>query len=251
MDCHLQRVIELNNRGALHIEAGAFDEAVSELTEALQQSKLIKRPLRWSTNNMDYASSSTKKESYVSLILKDVKKALTLDTEDVEDSPEGGFVYGHPIRIERNPYEIPELAPRTLMFLSFAVIFNLAISYQLQSCCNKEEYQHDEAGGEEEQQRQLLLEKSKHLYELGYRILQSDEDVSFSVRISLALANNLGQVLKNLHEYQKADMCFERLLSTVMFLIECGADDGELHAIEGFIRNTSHLVLTKPTASAA
>jgi tetratricopeptide (TPR) repeat protein len=236
MDHHPQQVIELNNRGALHIEAGNFDEAVLELTEALHQFKLIKRPSRLSTN-MDHNNST--KESHLSLILEDVK-ALILNT-DGEDSEE--FVYRHPIRIERNPHETPELGTTTSTFLSFAVIFNLAISYHMQSC-GREEQQHQHT-----EKRKFLLEKSKHLYELGYRLLRS-EDVSFSVRISLVLTNNLGQVLKNLQEHQQADLCFERLLSTVMFLMDCGADD-ELYEIDGFIRNTSHLVLKNPAASAA
>jgi tetratricopeptide (TPR) repeat protein len=225
MNYHSQQVIALNNRGALHIEAGDFGEAISELTEALYQFKLIKRPSRSSTST-DY--DSTKKGSHLSLILKDVKS--------LEDSEE--FVYRHPIRIERN---LVELGHTTSTFLSFAVIFNMAISYHLQSCLKKE-HNHTE-------ERLFLLEKSKHLYELGYRLFRS-EYFSFSARISLALTNNLGQVFKNLQEHQKADLCFERLLSTVMFLKECGADN-ELHEIDGFLRNTFYLVLKNPPAASS
>jgi tetratricopeptide (TPR) repeat protein len=234
---HSQQVIERNNRGALHIEAGDFDEAISELTEALHQFKLIKRR----------PSRSTKEESHLTLILKDVKALIQHDedTDHCEDSEE--FVYRHPIRIERNPSDIPELGPTTSTFLSFVVIFNMAISYHLRSGCKKEHNRHTST-----EERQFLLEKSKHLYELGYRLLLS-EGFSFSIRISLALTNNLGQVLKNLQEHQKADMCFERLLSTVMFLMTGGADnDEELHhEIDGFIRNTFYLVLKNPPVASA
>ena len=246
MNYHSEQVIELNNCAALHIESGDFDEAVLELTEALHQFRLMKRPLFSSSTNVDCDSS--KNVSHLSLFLNDDDdddedvKALIHDTDDGEDSEEL-FVYRHPIRIERNPNEIPELGHTTSTFLSFSVIFNMAICYHLQaSCCEKEHKEDTEEG-------QFLLEKSKHLYELGYRLLRS-EDFSFSIRISLALTNNLGQVLKNLQEHQKADLCFERLLSTVMFLMDCGADD-ELYEIDGFIRNTLYLVLKKPAASAA
>ena len=243
MNYHSEQVIELNNRAALHIEAGDFDEAVLELTDALHQFRLMKRPWFSTSTNMDY--DSTKKESHLSLFLNDdddhddVKALIHYDTDDGEDS-EDFFVYRHPIRIEHNPNEIPELGHTTSAFLSFAVIFNMAICYHLQASCCKEE---------DTEERHFLLEKSKHLYELGYRLLRS-EDFSFSIRISLALTNNLGQVLKNLQEHQKADLCFERLLSTVMFLMDCGADD-ELYEIDGFIRNTLYLVLQKSAASAA
>jgi tetratricopeptide (TPR) repeat protein len=241
MDCHSQQVIALNNRAALHIEAGDFDEAVSKLTEALHEFKLMKRPSLSSTN-MVGIYDSTKTESHLSLLLKDDVKGRNRDTtDDGEDSEE--FVYRHPIRIERNhPCDIPELGHTASSFLSFAVIVNMAISYHLQSCCKEEHKDIDE--------RKFLLEKSKHLYELGYRLLRS-EGFSYSIRISLALTNNLGQVLKNLQEHQKADLCFERLLSTVMFLMDCGADE-ELYEVDGFIRNTLYLVLkNKPAAPAA
>ena len=92
----------------------------------------------------------------------------------------------------------------------------------------------------------------KHLYQLAFRLLQTDEGASFSILLSLVLSNNLGHVLKDMDDHQRANQCFEQLLSAIVYITDCKAhEDVEGHDLRGFIQSTSHLVLKTSAAAAA
>jgi hypothetical protein len=46
-----------------------------------------------------------------------------------------------------------------------------------------------------------------------------------------------------------ANKCFEHLLSTMMFLIDCG--EGDVCELDGFLRNVSNLISEQCSAAAA
>ena len=70
-------------------------------------------------------------------------------------------------------------------------------------------------------------------------IMESDE-------AGLELAD---YIRKELHDDANATKCFERVLSTLMFVIDGGDDLSQ--ACDGFLRNTSHLCCQQCTAAAA
>ena len=217
-------VLRLNNRGALHIRSRRFDAAIDSLLDGLKRFKHTVE----TENALTIRPESERKHSSRLILAKECGLAISEETEETDS-----FIYIHPIEIKAKRRTI-----ESSNALSFALIYNLALTYQLQS--------HSTAC---ERQRRERLGKSKQLYELAYTLLHSEE-ADFGMEMPLVLANNLGHVLKDLNDHRHAEQCFELLLSTMIFFMDFGVDldDSEM---DGFIRSTSHLVLKEKAAAAA
>jgi hypothetical protein len=100
--------------------------------------------------------------------------------------------------------------------VSAVLIFNLALAYQL-------------AAAKTTTGNDRYLKKAAKLY---------------------GLANRMGLVYQDLRDIVAAQKCFEHLLSTLMFLVDCGETD-VVPDMDGFFLNTSHLVVTQASAAAA
>jgi hypothetical protein len=116
-----------------------------------------------------------------------------------------------------------------IVFVSCIVIFNLAIAYHLQ--------------GDSES-----LVRALKLYELSFN-LQRDQQFDNNILFILATINNLGSIHKQLKDEHSSQICFEHVLSTLMYLTDCGkANDCHL---DGFFRNISGVVSKGCAAPAA
>jgi hypothetical protein len=73
-----------------------------------------------------------------------------------------------------------------------------------------------------------------------------------NVMFTMAAMNNLGVIYLQLEDRETASKCFQSLLSTVMFLVDCGAAkvccDEDL---DGYLCNVTNLVLGWSFAAAA
>merc|ERR1712100_900523 len=125
--------------------------------------------------------------------------------------------------------------------LQLIIIFNLALAYHLRAI--QQLVSHDSL-------RQVL-----QLYEVAYR-LQVREDIR-SLRFTMVLANNLGQVHRAAGNGSKYAMCLEHVLSAMMFLLDVQQQQQSdqssrgLCDLDGFARNTSKLILQAQCAAAA
>jgi hypothetical protein len=241
-------VVKLNNRGAFEIETRQYGNAVSTLTEAIVSSKqVIARYRVESSSQEDAQLTHSTEECYFSLCMQSPydeasppplmpysesfwDQPITTDNDD-----EGGtveFVYRHPIRIPR------QAISHSLKFstaTSIMLIFNLALAHHLYAI--------------EETFSRPMIDKSTRLYECAYSLLRQ-HNFEANVLFVLATVNNLGQAHKSLDQSEKATKCFQHLLSTLMFLVEC--DVGEkTPSFEGFFRSTSHLLFPKDCYAAA
>lgn len=157
------------------------------------------------------------------------------DSNDQQDlTGQSGFVFKEPIMVL--PQSLIQPGYTFYVKLSFIQLYNLALSHHLcaLSKTNPEPF----------------LRKALALYELAYTIHVS-EDIELTILQSMAIVNNLGHLHKELDDLDKSRQCFENLLTTLMFVKDCGEQDSN-HMLDGFLSNVMPLILvgSKPAAAA-
>lgn len=130
---------------------------------------------------------------------------------------------------------------QTIARFSFHIMFNLALAHHLKAL----------HGNREEERK--FFSVSKRLYELTFQ-MQAQEFESNLVLMA-ALLNNLSLVHIALENQHEAEQCQHLLLSTLLLLVDMGAQvvaNGSHLEVEGFMGNVVHLMITEsPVASAA
>jgi tetratricopeptide (TPR) repeat protein len=226
---------QLNGRGATLTENGQYQEAVVVLNKALE----IFQQMMNECHNDVVEQQRQPNEAAMSLdqCMKQIIQAPPL--------AEGYFIYDSPLCIMNDNLSNKGMAAawqQATTIDSAIIIFNLALSLHLGAIKMISS----------PQTQFKLLKKARHLYELAYQLEREIEEDNF--RLMFAVMNNLGHVLKCLQEPQCATKCFEQLLSILMYVVDRspkGSSSSEVGEIDGYLRNTSHLVLVKSTAAAA
>lgn len=163
------------------------------------------------------------------------------------DGDQQGFVYGQPI-------EIPPKFWRQLLDngfstaaglnISLILILNVAMAHHI--CATKQ-------FGLETNTHHRLLEKALGLYELAHEVCM--ESQIYSPQATIIISNNVGEIHRSVNNHAKHDMCLRHLLSTMMFIVDTnqfpGADIQTSIEWDGFLKNTSSLILQQNCASAA
>ena len=76
-------------------------------------------------------------------------------------------------------------------------------------------------------------------------------NVGVPVIHSMALVSNLGQIHHALGDHHKAEMCMQYLLSTMMYVIDCGKVDTLGNSMDGFFNMILPLISKDYPAPAA
>lgn len=149
---------------------------------------------------------------------------------------DGGYVYKQPIRV--SPQTMEEGHSMGVV-LPLILTFNLALAHHLDAIeCDEID--------------RSKLQRVLRLYELAYRWQVEEQDVqSESLRFTMVIANNLGEIHRVVSNHEKHQKCLEHLLSTLMFLVDCRDVDGNVMDMDGFLRNTAELILHGRCAGAA
>jgi hypothetical protein len=256
----LNKATRKNNHGAYLLENNQIDEGVAVICDALQDFQELQQ-------SCPHDNSESSSHSWIIRLSEEERIKNTSKTNDDEQDQEGLFIYKRPLQIPEQQLQHIAMMDQQLPLwtdhvteLSFIIIFNLALGYQLQAnsirrCSNDDEEE------QEQRHRWSLLHKSKSLYEIAYELMMSKPE-AFSVNLSLVVSNNLGQILQATHDHERAHSCFSHLLSIVMYLKDCGGMDdwsssssstssGKLSLLDGFLKSTTYLVLQPATAAAA
>ncbi|KAG7352734.1 hypothetical protein IV203_008782 [Nitzschia inconspicua] len=199
------------NRSCSLIEQGEYYEAIVQLTSSLSALKQI----------MPHASD----DGSIKTSLDECIRSRTA-CSNIDEEVQGQFIYERVIY-----YNIPtddEISYRESVLVSCIVIFNLAIAYHLRG-------------------DRTSLTKSLKLYELSFN-LQKDQQFENNILFTLAIVNNLGLVHRKLNDEQSASKCFDHILSTLMYLTDCG--QASEHHLDGFFHNVTGVV-SQPTVAAA
>jgi hypothetical protein len=150
---------------------------------------------------------------------------------------EDGYIYRQPILV--TPQSIHQ-GHSMGMTLQLILTFNLALVHHLivsqsKTICGSS------------------LRRVLKLYELAYlcQVEEHENDQLVSIRFSMILANNLGEIYRVVGDRSKYVQCLQQLLSTMMFLMACTEDNNGGVEMDGFRRNTSQLILQAKCAAAA
>jgi tetratricopeptide (TPR) repeat protein len=210
--------VDLNNKAVELIALGHYEEAISTLVNALQSSKQM-------------IAEATEIHLPLQITLDDCMTESPAPICPQQDENEQQlFIYKRPIYICR---EKMALNYKARVLTSVVLIFNLSLAYQLSGTKNAN------AG---------YLKKAARLYQLAFQ-MPREEKFESTTLFSMACINNVALVYHELEEMSKKKKCFEHLLSTLMCLVDLG--DQNVCELDGFFRNTFHLMVSKTPAAAA
>jgi tetratricopeptide (TPR) repeat protein len=225
----IQSIYLANNQAASLLEHGHFEEAIVSFSKSLKvyhQFVHDSNPKTTRKPNLDQY-----------MIPSQFQQAYSQSSSSLDQQQEASiFIYQRAIFI---PLSTKLLSSESnTLLLSVVIPFNLALCHHLsamKSCSTSK------------------LRKAAQLYELAYN-LASDLGMENLV-FSIATINNLGNISYLFGKTETATRLFSGLLSVLMYLVVRGNEehDNSLGAsdLEGFFRNTSHLILQDQTAAAA
>jgi hypothetical protein len=195
-----QHSVDLNNTGVAFLENGHYNQAVSALASALGLTKQeMANDLR-GTDEQKTKHSSCSSNLYYSSKRKfefsmTTTPAMFVSMKNNNSKEEPSFIFRFPIK--------PKLG-LTLVEMSVITMFNLALALHL-------------SGLENHNNRRL--EKAQSIYEYAFQI-QTQEHVDLSEIFPLAILNNLGQIHTVLQNHEIAEMCFQKLLSSMLYILD-------------------------------
>ena len=236
--------IELNNIAVAKMDNGNNSDAITNLKKALAIAKRC-----WSNtpdhelvvvegeNDFNKAQRKTSLDDFVS----SSRPGRNDNTE--EETSSSSFLYRQAIHL--SPEAIGR-DNRSRQQLSAVIVFNLALAHHLI------------AETDETQQYNCFTMRAAKLYELSWQLVQREVGYN-SPLFMMVIVNNLGVAYQSLGEVENAQRSFEHLLSTMLFLMDCGhhhkifakATKNHSNLQEGFFRNVSPLFLHQSTAAAA
>jgi tetratricopeptide (TPR) repeat protein len=211
-----QIAIQQNNSAVSLIAAGDYDAAISVLLSALETCKQILGEA--------YEHHQPVKTSLDQFMTQ--SPAIQAKTSNEDEN--GKYLYRQAIHI---PLTIESNYQVSIMVM---IIFNFALAHQLSAV--------------DSNKKKSKLRKAAKLYEISFN-LQRDENFEKNVVFTMATVNNMGLICHKLNDGETANKCFEHLLSTLMFLIDCG--EGDVYELDGFLLNVFNLIYEPCNAAAA
>jgi len=185
----------------------------------------------------------------------------------VYQSPDGfnnGFIYHRPLLIHNHCIEEGHFMGITL---SLIILFNLALAHHLKAisigtCENK----CDEISSHSNEYKTQVLQQALQLYELSYQLhvdylrhpkapdgtIPGDHSRNIgSLRFTMIISNNLGEIHRVAGNSKKHKMCLHHLLSAIMYMVDCNLIVLDSTEMDGFYHNVSPIMLTGVCAQAA
>jgi len=222
MNAFYQAIAE-NNRSVGLISSGDYEAAIDGQTRALS---IIKK-------FMDLHGDQLPKTSAHRTSLDQCMTASCCTFEE-DDDMQHEFLYQQGVVIPMDIHPDQDIGA----LVSCMIIFNFALACQLSA---------SSSAGEEVVIANL--NKAIKLYQLSFN-LQRNANMDGNVLFSLAVVNNLGICHRQLHNQEDSGKCFEYVLSTLMFLTDCGEVSELYKYLDGFFFNVAHLI-SQPTVAPA
>jgi hypothetical protein len=226
---------QLNNVAVKSIEAKKYDVAIFKLTKSL---KMVQLMMSRGAMISCRESSDCEETRIRSGMLCDFKGSSP--SSSFERTFENGGICSS--SIFRDPIcmasGLPQAERDTCEVLSYVILYNLALSHHLRGMENEEEYL-----------KVAYLEKALTLYEHAHHILSS-QAIDLSLLHSMAIASNLGHIHHVIGDEEKAQMCFQHLLSTILYIVDCG-EGAKIETLDGFFRIVMPLICNSSPAPAA
>jgi hypothetical protein len=227
---------QLNNEAVKSIEAKRYDVAISTLTKSLKMVQLaMSGDARVSfEESMDCEGTTIQNGMYCDFVGSSPSSSFERTVEN------GGIcsssIFRDPICMASG---LPQAELETCELVSYVILYNLALSYHLRGMENEEEHL-----------RVAYLQKALTLYEHAHHILSSQAPVDLSLLHTLAIASNLGHIHHVIGDEEKAQVCFQHLLSTILYIVDCG-EGAKIEKLEDFVRIVMPFICNSSSAPAA
>lgn len=221
---------ELNARGIQALDDRCFEESIKLFSRALNIVKQVMASAEQQGDDCDIDCCDAEESS--------VCQFAQLQSSKLSDV-NGPFVFRNPMFVIDG--SIQPTTFRYYVVLSFVLLYNLALCHHLSAL--------DVINSNDANRKRHLLIRSLSLYELAYTV-QMTEELELAVLQTMALVNNLGQIHLALGAAQKSQQCMEHLLSTIMFVNDCG-EQSNIQEMEGFVANVMPLIAKSDAAPAA
>ncbi|CAJ1946287.1 unnamed protein product [Cylindrotheca closterium] len=220
-----------NNKAASCIDDGRYEHAIRYLAKAFQLSSHSSDGTQSPPTNFGgHSLQACLRYSRSSFSSQDLEKQLSSDKKDSSE----GFIHRVPLRISTHFIDMPMGS-----LFSFILTYNMALAHHLSAM-----------GETKENQRRRKLQKALKLYELSYRWHVQEE--MNCLAFSMIIANNLSEIHRVANNERKRQMCLQNLLSTMMYVHMVDYNrGGEVGEMDGFVQNTSPLILKGQCAGAA
>lgn len=232
---------KLNNRAVFCIQAGHYNRAVNNLVKALKLTEQRADDEIGCTCrhcSLEACVSYSQKRGQIFDDLSTASKFNSDKSLNQDESSSSGYVHRQPILITSQAIQEDHTMGLTLPLI---ITFNLALVHHLSAIS-------------EEVLNRRKLGKVLQLYELAYRWqMESEEDEQVEcIRFTLIISNNLGEIHRVVSNRIKYERCLQHVLSTLMFMVDCRIIDSESRLdMDGFLRNTSQIILQERCAAAA
>jgi hypothetical protein len=240
------RSIARNNDSVALMASGRYEAAMEGQTQALS---MIKQFMDTHGDGLPVSSSQQQQEESSSkhpLVIVGLDQCMAqsccsssmkIESCSQETEEEEEFLYENGIIIPSALTLDQDMGA----MVSCMIIFNFALACQL--CAMYSNDNDDDII--------TNLNKAIKLYQLSFN-LQRNARMDNNVLFSLALVNNLGLAHRLLQNQEDSGKCFEYVLSTLMFLTDCGECSKlfEQQHLDGFFFNVTNLISTS-TAPAA
>jgi tetratricopeptide (TPR) repeat protein len=231
--CPISMIINLNNEGVAHLKSGDYKTAIATFLCGLQGCKqqiLACRDGETDTRSMD---------EYMALSSKNSNED---GNEDENEDGDNQVIYRHAIIVretQRDRLNKTCQNTATATMMSTIIIFNEALAHHLMAL--------EVMKLQQEKKAFKILSQAAKLYEMGLILAQQGELCSSGSLFVLASINNMALVYIAMNANDVANHCLEKLLATLMFVI----DSGDSVKFDGFFANTSYLIFSASPAAAA
>jgi hypothetical protein len=227
---------KLNNDAAMCIKVGDYDNAISSLQRAVKKVRLaISSDLTPDQYLEDVVAGVDDDRPLCSFLSTDSSCFLKSVRNDSQHT------------IFRSPIFLNQPLPLTnsLFYekISYVIVYNLALAYHLKAMTSQLS------------RRMIFItfERALRQYENALCVLMGSPEIDFSILHTLAIVCNLGHLHCVLGNKERSDLCYQNLLSTMIYLV----DGGEVDTIEGtipldgFFSNVMPLISNMSSAPAA
>jgi hypothetical protein len=228
-----QSINQVNHAVSL-IQAGKYSDAINGLTASLSTFKE-----RMAQETVDGCDEELQEGSSLRTSLDQCMKSSCSSGASCESMIlDDGYIQEERFFLYKQAITIPHFKSQSCqdgVLVSCMIIFNLAIAYHLQGLSDQED-------------GQSSLVRALKLYELSFN-LQREHEFENNILFTLAVINNLGLCHCQLHDEESSHKCFEHLLSTLMYLTDCG--EASRSHFDGFFVNVTRVMSEPRVAPAA
>jgi hypothetical protein len=246
--------ILLNNQAILLFPDKEYGRAASGLITALKAAAIAIREIGQTAGfTKPMCGDATSQNRVVTLHFLSTPAELSSSTlqkhgQDItrKENPTGvhQVIIQEPIYFECPAVGLSLFTQRDYVLQTYGIMYNLALCLHLKASCNTA------ATNDQKDQNTKELRKALALYQQA-QSLATISELGLGPLYHMSILSNIGHVHRCLGDDHQAQVCFQRLMSTIVFLVHHDrVDDETLSRLERFIFNTMPAISQESMISA-